>query len=165
MPLFYVLIAKKNNIILCDYTSHTGNFQVITMQLLQQIQPESSKSLELEEYMFHYINQAGILVLCMADKNVERKLAFTFIQDVRNTFQETYTKNDIENAKGYSLKSFGIQCLKPKMELYNDNPTIANDKADKLLQDMMHLKDNMVENIESLIQRDGKIEIMAEKAK
>ena len=103
------------------------------MQLLQQIQPESSKSLELEEYMFHYINQAGILVLCMADKNVERKLAFTFIQDVRNTFQETYTKNDIENAKGYSLKSFGIQCLKPKMELYNDNPTIANDKADKLL--------------------------------
>ena len=133
MPLFYVLIAKKNNIILCDYTSHTGNFQVITMQLLQQIQPESSKSLELEEYMFHYINQAGILVLCMADKNVERKLAFTFIQDVRNTFQETYTKNDIENAKGYSLKSFGIQCLKPKMELYNDNPTIANDKADKLL--------------------------------
>ena len=133
MPLFYVLIAKKNNIILCDYTSHTGNFQVITMQLLQQIQPESSKSLELEEYMFHYINQAGILVLCMADKNVERKLAFTFIQDVRNTFQETYTKNDIDNAKGYSLKSFGIQCLKPKMELYNDNPTIANDKADKLL--------------------------------
>ena len=133
MPLFYVLIAKKNNIILCDYTSHTGNFQVITMQLLQQIQPESSKSLELEEYMFHYINQAGILVLCMADKNVERKLAFTFIQDVRNTFQETYTKNDIDNAKGYSLKSFGIQCLKPKMELYNDNPMIANDKADKLL--------------------------------
>ena len=63
------------------------------------------------------------------------------------------------------MKSFGIQCLKPKMELYNDNPTIANDKADKLLQDMMHLKDNMVENIESLIQRDGKIEIMAEKAK
>ena len=29
------------------------------------------------------------------EKNVERKLAFTFIQDVRNTFQETYTKNDI----------------------------------------------------------------------
>ena len=87
----------------------------------------------------------------MADKNVERKLAFTFIQDVRNHFMETYTKNDIENAKGYSLKSFGIQGLKPKMELYNDNPHIVNDKADKLLQDMMHLKDNMVENIESLI--------------
>ena len=33
-----------------------------------------------------------------------------------------------------------------------------------MLKDMLHLKDNMVENIESLIQRDGKIEVMAEKA-
>jgi hypothetical protein len=29
---------------------------------------------------------------------------------------------------------------------------------------MMNLKENMVENIENLIQRDGKIEIVAEKA-
>jgi len=41
---------------------------------------------------------------------------------------------------------------------------LFNDKADQLLNDMLHLKDNMVENIESLIQRDGKIEVMAEKA-
>ena len=34
MPILYVLIAKKSNIVLCDYTSHTGNFQQITMQLL-----------------------------------------------------------------------------------------------------------------------------------
>ena len=50
------------------------------------------------------------------------------------------------------------------MNAYNENPHMFNDKADKLLKDMLHLKDNMVENIESLIQRDGKIEIMAEKA-
>ena len=37
-------------------------------------------------------------------------------------------------AKGYSLKSFGSQFMKPKMEMYNDNPEIVNDdKADKLL--------------------------------
>ena len=34
MGIFYVIIAKKTNVILCDYTSHTGNFQEITMQLL-----------------------------------------------------------------------------------------------------------------------------------
>ena len=54
MGIFYVLIAKKNNVILCDYTSHTGNFQVITMQLLSQIVPDTSKTLELEDYFFHY---------------------------------------------------------------------------------------------------------------
>ena len=50
------------------------------------------------------------------------------------------------------------------MQMYNDNPHLMNDKADELLKNMLNLKDNMVENIESLIQRDGKIEIMAEKA-
>ena len=50
--------------------------------------------------------------------------------------------------------------------MYNDNPALADDedKANRVLKEMKHLKDSMVENIESLIQRDGKIEIMAEQA-
>lgn len=129
-----------------------------------QIQPDTSKSLELEDFMFHYIEMKGVLTLCMADKNVAKKLAFTFLQDIRKTFEETYSYHDIEAAKGYSLKSFGVEYLKPKLFAYNENPNAFNDKADKLLDDMLHLKDNMVENIESLIQRDGKIEVIAEKA-
>ena len=107
---------------------------------------------------------SDLLVLCMADKQVEKKLAFTFLQDIRKTFLETYSTHDVEVAKGYSLKSFGVEFLKPKMMAYNNNPELFNDKADKVLKDMLHLKDNMVENIESLIQRDGKIEVVAEKA-
>lgn len=87
MAILYVLVAKKSNIVMCDYTGHTGNFQQITMQLLMQVQPETSKSLELEEYMFHYINSKNLLVLCMADKQTQPKLAFSFLQDVRKTFE------------------------------------------------------------------------------
>jgi hypothetical protein len=54
--------------------------------------------------------------------------------------------------------------MKPKMSLYNDNPTMVKDKADVVLENMINLKEDMVENIENLIQRDGKIEIIAEKA-
>ena len=50
------------------------------------------------------------------------------------------------------------------MENYNNNPNMVTDKADVLFKNMMNLKENMVENIESLIERDGKIEIIAEKA-
>ena len=50
------------------------------------------------------------------------------------------------------------------MQKYNDNPDLPLDKADEVFQKMVDLKENMVENIESLIQRDGKIEIIAEKA-
>jgi len=51
----------------------------------------------------------------MADKQVERKLAFTFLQDIRQTLEKTYSQHDIDNARGYSLKSFGVEFLKPKM--------------------------------------------------
>ena len=100
----------------------------------------------------------------MADKEVSQNLAFTFLQDCRKSFFEVYSHRDIENATAYGLKTFGSEYLKPKMQLYNDNPGMVKDKTDELLKNMLDLKENMVENIENLIQRDGKIEIIAEKA-
>ena len=54
--------------------------------------------------------------------------------------------------------------MKPKMQYYNDNPNAFSDKTDEVLKNMLNLKEDMIENIENLIQRDGKIEIVAEKA-
>jgi hypothetical protein len=34
----------------------------------------------------------------MADKNVQSKLAFTFLNDVRNTFTRTYSTREIDAA-------------------------------------------------------------------
>jgi len=115
MAIFYTLIAKRSNIILCDYTTHTGNFQQITMQLLTQITPDSSKTLELEDYWFHYTHQNNLLVLAMTDKNVAQKLAFQFLGDVRQTLLNQYSQHEIEAAQTYSLKTFGSEFLKPKM--------------------------------------------------
>ena len=77
---------------------------------------------------------------------------------------ESYSQRDIEMSNAYGLKSFGNSNLKPLMQQYNENPNLAMDKTDEVFQKMVDLKENMVENIESLIQRDGKIEIIAEKA-
>ena len=35
--------------------------------------------------------------------------------------------------------------------MYNDNPNMVSSKTDELLKNMIDLKENMVENIESLI--------------
>ena len=134
------------------------------MQLLNQITPGTAKTLELEDYLFHYIHENGLLTLCMADKDVAKKLAFSFLQDVRQCFLDKYSSHDIDVANGFALKSFGNIYMKPKMNFYNENPDCATDKADELLNKMLTLKEDMVENIESLIQRDGKIDVIAEKA-
>ena len=68
MPIYYGLVAKRTNIILAEFTEYNGNFQQITMQLMQRIEPDTKKTFELEEFLFHYINEEGLTLLCMTDK-------------------------------------------------------------------------------------------------
>jgi len=68
MSIYYVLVAKRNDMILVDYTEYSGNFQQITIDLMKRIEPDSKKTFELSEYLFHYINEDGLTVLCMTNK-------------------------------------------------------------------------------------------------
>lgn len=70
MPIYYGLVAKRPNIILAEFTEYNGNFQQITMQLMQRITPDTKKTFELEDFLFHYINEDGLTVLCMTDKAI-----------------------------------------------------------------------------------------------
>ena len=106
MPIYYSLIAKKNNIILSEYTEYAGNFQQYTMQLMNRIQPETKKTFELEEFLFHYINEDGLTVMCMTDKAIQKKIAFAFMQDVKKTLVSTYSARELENARAYQLTTF-----------------------------------------------------------
>ena len=76
MPIYYTLVGKSmlgSNIVLCDFTSYVGNFHEITGKLLPRIEPNTMKTWELDEFFFHYINEDGIILLCMTDKEYKRK--------------------------------------------------------------------------------------------
>jgi hypothetical protein len=114
MTIYYCLIAKKSNIILCEYTEYSGNFQQYTMQLLAKVEAESMKTFELEDFLFHYINEDGLTILCMTDKTMQKKIAFAFMQDIRKTLIGIYSMRELENAKAYSLSTF-IDKLREKV--------------------------------------------------
>ena len=76
------------------------------MQLLPKVKPEDKRTFELEDYYFHYINEAEITVLCMTDKELSKKTAFAFLQQLRNEMSKQYTTRQIENARAYQLTTF-----------------------------------------------------------
>jgi vesicle-associated membrane protein 7 len=41
-------------------------------------------------HIFHYIVDDGITYLCLADEEFGRRIAFAFLEDVRNRFKATY---------------------------------------------------------------------------
>ena len=114
MSIFYVLIAKRNDMILVDYTEYSGNFQQITIDLMKQIQPETNKTYELADYLFHYINEDGLTVLCMTSKDIQKKLAFAFLVDVRKRLFDFYAPHELQNARAFGLKTFQSE-LKEKV--------------------------------------------------
>ena len=58
---------------------------------MNRIEADSKKTFELEEYFFHYINEDGITVLCMTDKQMNKKVPFAFMLDVKKTLFSTYS--------------------------------------------------------------------------
>jgi len=74
MPIYYALVGKsQENTVLTDYTSYIGSFQTITQKLMPRVQMNTMKTLETDEFFFHYINDEGIMVVCMTDKAFKRK--------------------------------------------------------------------------------------------
>ena len=73
MSIYYGLVGKPVDTILCDYTSYSGNFQQYALSLMSRIEADTKKTFELDDYFFHYINEDGITFLCMTDKKYNRK--------------------------------------------------------------------------------------------
>ncbi len=101
MAIFYAIIAKRNNIVLAEYAEYTGNFQQYAMQLMLKIEADTLKTFELDEVQFHYVNEDGLSVICMTEKTTPKKIAFAFLQDLRNTFVQQYSAYEIETARAY----------------------------------------------------------------
>ncbi len=109
MPIYYTLIGKSmlgSNVVLCDFTSYVGNFHEITTKLLPRIEPNTMKTWELDEFFFHYINEDGIILLCMTDKEYKRKQAFAFLQDLKKALLKKYNSYELDRAKPHALGTF-----------------------------------------------------------
>lgn len=92
MPLYYALVAKdERKTTLVDFTTYVGNFQQVCQRLMERIEANTMKTFELDDYFFHFINEDGLTVLCMTDKQYKRKQAFAFLQDIKKTLLKRYT--------------------------------------------------------------------------
>jgi hypothetical protein len=73
---------------------------------MQRVIADTKKTFELEDFLFHYINEDGLTVMCMTDKAMQKKIPFAFLQDIRKTLIQQYSPRELENAKAYGLSTF-----------------------------------------------------------
>ena len=160
MSILYALIAKNLDIVLCEYSEYNGNFQQITRMLLRKVQPNRRFTIEYDSYKYHYINQDNLTYLCMTSSFPE-DIAFGFLIDVQKQFIEMYDYDKILSATSYVLESFQEK-LKKLMAYYNTCP--QKTQTGQSIKDLIDAKSTAVENIEKLISRDQKLNIIVAKS-
>jgi hypothetical protein len=49
MPIFYSLISKTSDVVLCEHAEYQGNFQQISRVLLRKLKKNSKYSIEYDK--------------------------------------------------------------------------------------------------------------------
>lgn len=115
-----------------------------------------------DQYVFHYIVEAGICYLCMSDELNKHRIPYAFLQDIKETFVAQYGREVPLKAIAFSMNDQFSKVIDERMNYFNsDNPAVDNIANVKSQID--EVKDVMVQNIEKVLERGEKIELLVDK--
>eukprot|EP00586_Coscinodiscus_wailesii_P021982 CAMPEP_0172496982 /NCGR_PEP_ID=MMETSP1066-20121228/94726_1 /TAXON_ID=671091 /ORGANISM="Coscinodiscus wailesii, Strain CCMP2513" /LENGTH=222 /DNA_ID=CAMNT_0013269549 /DNA_START=198 /DNA_END=866 /DNA_ORIENTATION=+ len=164
MTIVYALVSRQKTV-LAEHTSTsaTGNFPTVTRVLLAKIPTVDGKmSYVYDQYVFHYIVENGICYLCMSDELNKHRLPYAFLQELKANFVAMYGTERPQTAIAFSFNDRFSKVIKERMDYYNsDNPNVDNISTVK--GQIEEVKDVMVQNIEKVLERGEKIELLVDK--
>mmetsp|Transcript_18765 Transcript_18765/g.74893 ORF Transcript_18765/g.74893 Transcript_18765/m.74893 type:complete len:267 (-) Transcript_18765:80-880(-) len=167
--IVYAVVAR-GTVVLAEYTQSSGNFPTVTRVLLAKIPSNDARmSYVYDEHVFHYLVDDGVTYLCMADETTRRRVAFAFLEDAKLRFAAGYA-SIAHRAPAFTMNEEFGPVLERQMAYYNNADVSggappAHDHADiarvkTQLDDVKHV---MVENIEKVLERGERIELLVDK--
>jgi len=160
MPIIYSTVSR-GTVILAEFASARGNFDQVVRRILEKIPTtqNSKMSYVYERHIFHYLVDDGIIYLCMADEEFGRRIPFAFLDDLKGRFKVSYGDRG-RTALAFAMNEDFSRVMKNLMEYYS-NPN--SDKITKLKSDVDEVKTVMVQNIEKVLERGERIELLVDK--
>jgi len=160
MSLIHALVARGSTV-LTEHSSGTRDFSQATQTILNKIPPNNSKLTYVwEQYLFHYVSEGGLTFLVMADDSVGRRMPFSFLAELQRRFTAKYSSDVIMDAPAYGLNEFSPELGKLMDEFETSPPPDALNQA---RQDLAQVKDIMVQNVEQILSRGERIELLVDK--
>ena len=95
------------------------------------------------------------IIICLLSEQVSDKDAFSFLYEIKEAIFKEYSAEELSNN---SQLNKAKEILKIKMKYYNSHP-ISNSEG-KLIDNLNLAKDAVFENIENLLDRNDKIDMI-----
>lgn len=165
MSIIYSLIARGTTV-LVDYTESTGNFQQITSSILQKIplDDDTKCTYVSGSYHFHVIVDDGIIYLCMADEEFGKRQPYAFLEEIKRRFVNSSLKQRARTAHANEFRRDFGQVLASQMSLFSDPGHDDTDQISKVRREVNEVKDVMTQNIEKVLERGERIDVLVGKA-
>lgn len=179
--LIYSFVAK-GTVVLAEHTSFSGNFSTIAVQCLQKLPSNSSKyTYSCDGYTFNFLIDNAFVFLVVADESTGRSVPFVFLERVKDDFRQRYGASIKEEGPhpladddedddlfedrfsiAYNLdREFGPR-LKEHMQYCMEHPEEMS-KLSKLKAQISEVKGIMMDNIEKVLDRGERIELLVDK--
>ncbi|XP_059653010.1 putative vesicle-associated membrane protein 726 [Cornus florida] len=160
--LIYSFVAR-GTVILADYTEFKGNFMSIASQCLQKLPSTNNRfTYNCDGHTFNYLVENGFTYCIVAVESAGRQITIAFLERVKDDFNKRYGGGKAATSVANSLnKEFGPK-LKEQMQYCVDHPEEIN-KLAKVKAQVSEVKGVMMENIEKVLDRGEKIELLVDK--
>ncbi|KAJ6941431.1 vesicle-associated membrane protein 722-like [Populus alba x Populus x berolinensis] len=160
--LIYSFVAR-GTVILADYTDFSGNFAGIAAQCLQKLPATNNKfTYNCDGHTFNYLVDNGFTYCVVAAESVGRQIPIAYLERIKEDFTNRYGGGKAAIAVANSLKKeFGPK-LKEQMQYCMDHPEEVS-KLAKVKAQVSEVKGVMMENIDKVLDRGVKIELLVDK--
>lgn len=180
--LIYSFVAK-GTVVLAEHTSYSGNFSTIAVQCLQKLPSSGNKyTYTCDGHTFNFLIDNGFVFLVVADEGAGRSLPYVFLDRVKDDFKQRYAgsiksddahpladENDSDDdlfedrfSIAYNLdREFGPR-LKEHMQYCMSHPEEMS-RLSKVKAQIAEVKGIMMDNIEKVLDRGEKIELLVDK--
>ena len=162
--IIHILIAKDQKP-LASYSENTGDFIEMCENMLSKVEKESSAAINLGNgYSIFYINENEITFLLMANSLFPKATAIGCIESIKKEFQSKFIGRDFNSEQIYGLNEDFNDVLQAKFEFFNENTEVTSEAIANLKEEMLRMKDEVIEASGLLNQRGGIMDSVSEKA-
>eukprot|EP00898_Chlorokybus_atmophyticus_P006580 jgi/Chlat1/6923/Chrsp52S06599 len=163
MPLIYSCISR-GSVVLCEYTAFSGNFSTVALQCLQKLPDQQNGgrfTYTCDRHTFNYLTQGTFTYTAVANEEFGRQIPFAFLERVRDDFLRKHGEA-AKTAIAHSLNKDYASKLREHMEFVTEHPEELS-KVAKVQKEVDQVKHIMMENIEKVLDRGEKIELLVDK--
>lgn len=160
--LIYTFVARKT-VILAEYTEFNGNFTTVAAQCLQKLPATNNKfTYNCDGHTFNYLVQDGFTYCIVATEAAGRQMPLAYLERVKDDFSKKYAGGKAATAAANGLKREYGPKLKEHMKYCVEHPEEMN-KLAKVKAQVTEVKGIMMQNIEKVIDRGEKIDVLVDK--